>query len=59
VLGIGRHSETHEDMVIYQPLYDASSTRLGDAQYAVRPLSMWEGEVEREGEMVKRFAVIE
>ena len=34
VMGVARHSETQEDMVIYQALY-------GDAQIWVRPLSIW------------------
>lgn len=38
VLGIARHSETLEDMVVYQALY-------GKGELWVRPLSMWEEKV--------------
>lgn len=38
VIGIARHSETLEDMVVYQGLYE-------DGGLWVRPLSMWEEQV--------------
>jgi hypothetical protein len=52
VIGIAKHSETLEDMVMYQALY-------GDHQYWVRPLSMFLEEVEYEGRKVKRFEYID
>ncbi len=38
VIGIARHSETLEDMVVYQGLYEKGGLW-------VRPLSMWEEQV--------------
>lgn len=48
LLYLARHSETLEDMVVYKALY-------GDGAVWVRPLSMWDEEVEYNGEKVKRF----
>ena len=52
VLGIAKHSETMEEMVIYQALYDEQGLW-------VRPASMWNEEVEHQGVKVKRFTYIE
>jgi len=49
VVGVGKHSETVEEMVIYKPLY-ASETK-----FWVRPRTMWEDEVVIEGKKRKRF----
>lgn len=48
VLGIANHSETLEKMVIYKALY-------GEGEIWVRPLSMWDEIVEKDGELVPRF----
>ena len=48
VIALARHSETEETMVVYRALY-------GDGQIWVRPLSMWEEEVEVNGRLVPRF----
>ena len=48
VIAIGKHSETGESMVIYKALY-------GDGQIWVRPLTMWNETVERDGKIFKRF----
>ncbi len=48
VLGMAKHSETLEDMVIYRALY-------GRKQTWVRPLSMFKGEVQKDGKKVPRF----
>ena len=48
VLYLAKHSETLEDMVVYQPLY-------GDRGIWVRPLSMFLESVEVEGKLVERF----
>ena len=49
VLGVARHSETLEDMVVYRALY-------GDGGVWVRPASMWEEQVEADGVTQPRFA---
>lgn len=51
VLGVARHSEGLEDMVVYRPLYN-------DTGLWVRPVSMFLESVEREGRLVPRFALI-
>ena len=48
VIGIARHSETEEAMVVYRPLY-------ADHGLWVRPASMWNEEIERDGKTVRRF----
>ena len=52
VLHIATHSETGEKMVVYKALY-------GDYGIWVRPLSMWNEVIERDGETFKRFEYIE
>ncbi len=52
VLHIAKHSETEEDMVVYQPQY-------GDKAIWVRPLSMFNEVIKRDGREVKRFSFIE
>ena len=49
VLAIAKHSETLEDMVVYQALY-------GERGIWVRPKSMWSEEVTVNGKTVLRFA---
>lgn len=51
VIGVAKHSETLEEMVVYKALY-------GDGGLWVRPISMWDEEVEFEGKTVKRFTYI-
>ena len=51
VLGIANHSETLEKMVVYKALY-------GEGEIWVRPLSMWDEEVEVDGNKVRRFELI-
>ena len=51
VLAIARHSETLEPMVVYQALY-------GDNDIWVRPASMWNETLERDGKTVRRFTYI-
>ena len=51
VIGVARHSETEEPLVVYRMLY-------GDHSLWVRPLAMFTGEVELEGRRVSRFAYL-
>lgn len=51
VFGVARHSETEEELVVYQALY-------GEYGLWVRPLRMFTGTVEVDGESVPRFALI-
>lgn len=52
VIGIARHSETTEPMVVYRALY-------GDGGIWVRPAEMWNGTVERDGQTCQRFVKVE
>lgn len=52
VIAIAKHSETQETLVVYRALY-------GDGQIWVRPASMWNETVERDGTTHKRFTFIE
>ncbi len=52
VLYIAKHSETLEEMVVYQALY-------GDMGIWVRPVSMWNEIIERDGLRIKRFEYID
>lgn len=51
VLFVGRHSETLEEMVVYRALY-------GEKGVWVRPASMWNDTVERDGKSYRRFTPI-
>lgn len=51
VIGVARHSETLEPLVVYRPLYDASGLW-------VRPHAMFFEEVEIDGKRQPRFAFI-
>lgn len=52
VIGTARHSETMEEMVVYRALY-------GEYGLWVRPASMWNEMVERDGKVYQRFTYIE
>ena len=52
LIGIARHSETMEPMVVYRALY-------GEQGLWVRPASMWTEQVERDGYKGPRFQLIE
>ncbi|MFO0323906.1 MAG: DUF1653 domain-containing protein [Burkholderiales bacterium] len=48
VIGVARHSETLEVVVVYRPLYNASGLW-------VRPYEMFVGTVEIDGKIMPRF----
>lgn len=52
VIGIAKHSETLEEMVVYRALY-------GDGELWVRPASMWNETVQRGGKTFARFEYID
>ena len=51
VLGIARHSETLEELVVYQALY-------GEHGIWVRPANMWNEQVDRDGYHGPRFTYV-
>ena len=51
VIGIARHSETMEEMVVYRALY-------GEQGLWVRPAAMWEETVDRDGYHGPRFQYV-
>lgn len=51
VIGIAKHSETLEEMVVYKALY-------GDGGLWVRPASMWNETINRDGKTFKRFTFV-
>lgn len=52
VIGVAKHSETLEEMVVYKALY-------GDGGLWVRPASMWNETITRDGKTFKRFTYID
>lgn len=52
VIGVARHFETLEEMVVYRALY-------GDGGLWVRPAAMWTEPVERDGYCGPRFRPVE
>ncbi|HYE60131.1 MAG TPA: DUF1653 domain-containing protein [Candidatus Kapabacteria bacterium] len=50
VIGIAKHSETLEDLVVYKPLYEQSLADLW-----VRPLAMFQETVLVDGKEISRF----
>ena len=52
VIAIAKHSETLEPLVVYRALY-------GEKAVWVRPASMWNETLERDGKTYRRFTFIE
>lgn len=52
VVGVAKHSETLEDMVVYRQMY-------GEEGLWVRPLAMFLEDVQVDGKTLKRFQYIE
>ncbi len=53
VIGIARHSETLEELVVYKALYQPEGENVW-----VRPLKMFTEKVEVEGKLIPRFNFI-
>jgi len=51
LIGVAKHSETLEEMIVYQALY-------GECGLWVRPAAMWNETVMVEGQPVTRFTYI-
>lgn len=51
VIGVAKHSETMEELVVYRALY-------GERGLWVRPAAMWNEIVERDGQTFRRFTPI-
>jgi hypothetical protein len=52
VLGVAKHSETENQLVVYRALY-------GECELWVRPLEMFREQVEVNGKSVPRFELIQ
>ena len=52
VLGVARHSESGEQLVVYEPLY-------GEGGLWVRPLAMFLETVDHQGQTVPRFRLLQ
>lgn len=52
VIGVARHSETHEPLVVYRPEY-------GEGGLWVRPLAMFLETVTVDGQQIPRFRFLE
>lgn len=53
VLGVGKHSETLEDLVVYESLHENETSKLW-----VRPAEMFFEEVEINGKKMPRFKYV-
>lgn len=52
VIGVAKHSETMEDLVVYRPLYETPYPLW------VRPLAMFSENIEIDGVVVPRFQYV-
>lgn len=52
VIALAKHSETLEPLVVYRALY-------GAGELWVRPASMWNETLEKDGKLYRRFTFIE
>ena len=53
VLAVAKHSETLEDYVVYEALYDNKVSKIW-----IRPLKMFLEKIEKDGELIDRFKFI-
>ncbi len=56
VLGVARHSETLEEFVVYQALYD--SKEFGKNALWIRPKKMFLEKVVKDGKLMPRFRYV-
>ena len=56
IIGIAKHTETSELMIVYKPLYNSSWLECTD--FAVRPLKMFLETVTIDGKQIPRFELI-
>ena len=56
IMGVAKHSETDELMAVYRPLYASEWSKSVD--YVVRPIEMFCGTLEFNGQIVERFRVL-
>ncbi|MCH8519377.1 MAG: DUF1653 domain-containing protein [Nanoarchaeota archaeon] len=56
VLGVARHSETLEELVVYKALYD--SQEFGNNSLWVRPKEMFFEKIKFKGQTISRFEFI-
>ncbi len=55
VIGVARHSETEEELVVYKALYESE---FGKDALWVRPAAMFQETVSLDGKVVPRFVYI-
>lgn len=56
VIGVGRHSESLEELVVYKALYDVP--KFGKGSLWVRPKEMFLEKVDLDGKKVSRFEFV-
>lgn len=56
VIAIGKHSETEEELVVYEKLEDGPTYKKGDVW--IRPKGMFEEDVTKSGKTFPRFKLI-
>ena len=56
VIGVAHHSESLEKLVIYKALY--TSEEFGEGALWARPIDMFLGKIEKDGEKIERFKYI-
>ena len=53
VIAVAKHSETLEDYVVYEALYENKVSKIW-----IRPLKMFTEKIEKDGKMIDRFEYI-
>ncbi len=56
VIGVAKHTETGEMLVVYLPLYETNEE--ANFKYFVRPLDMFTEDVEHNGAIMPRFQYV-